>query len=369
MTRSVLFILMFFYLLLCSCNQDTIEIHNSEVVVKGFTIPWAIEVIGEHEYLVSERLGDLYLVQNGKRTALSNIPPTRTVSDDYLTYGGLMDVSLHPRFEQNRLVYIAYVGMDNKMNVARFELQGNDVHNLEVIFRSDAFSIGSRIAWQDPEHFFVSQGSGGNPYPEPGGQNLHSDVGKIHRLLMDGQTPADNPIWEGHTEPSSIWSYGHRDPQGLYFDTESDLLLSTEHGPLGGDELNIIVKGANYGWPIFSHGLNYNETPVSDMTEQEADSLTVLPIKVWTPSIAPSSLTLLQSSSFDEFNGSFLIGSLSQQCIVRYNIQHGKSEKLWEGIGRVRDIAELPSGDLLVLIDKGSPDRRSNGRVLRLRRN
>lgn len=352
--------------ILLSCNKKSVEVQDPNILATGFTIPWAIEVIGEDEFLITERLGQLYHYQNGALTALPGMPSVKTVSDGYLTYGGLMDVSLHPQFESNQWVYITYVGLDWVMRVARFALVDNTVKNFRVIFESDAFSIGSRIAWQDDEHFFVSQGSGGNPYPEPGGQDLNSDVGKIHRLTADGYVPSDNPVFEGYTHPTSTWSYGHRDPQGLYYDAAAEILYSNEHGPLGGDELNVIHKGANYGWPIFSNGLNYDETPVSAMTEMEASQVSELPIAYWTPSIAPSCLTVLQASKFGEHNGSFIMGSLSQQSIMVYDKSTRKTEKLWAGIGRVRDIAELPGGDLVVLIDKGSPDDASSGRVLKL---
>ncbi len=367
-------------LLLISCKDDPKEIGDPvpevvavsetidgfEVLAKGFVIPWAIEVINENEYLVSERLGGVYYYNNGTITELANAPSVQTVADRYLTYGGLMDISLHPQFETNRLVYITYVGLDYNMRVARCKLEGNAMQNLSVVFKTDAFSIGSRITWQDDDHFFVSQGSGGNPYPEPGGQDLGSDVGKIHRITAAGLIPADNPILEGFNQPTSIWSYGHRDPQGLYYDTDNNTLYQNEHGPLGGDELNVILKGENYGWPIFSHGLNYDETPVSDMTEEEAAAISQLPIKVWTPSIAPSSLVKIRSSNFDGLNGSLLMGALSQESIVRYNPDSSQSAVMWRDIGRVRDIAELPSGDLLVIIDRNSPNEGDSGRLIKL---
>lgn len=359
-------ILLTITLIALSCNKKNVEVQDPNELATGFTIPWAIEVIGEEEFLITERLGQLYHYQNGDLNELANMPKVKTVSDGYLTYGGLMDVSLHPQFESNRWVYITYVGLDWAMRVARFALRDNTAKGLRVIFESNAFSIGSRIAWQDDEHFFVSQGSGGNPYPEPGGQDLNSHVGKIHRLTADGYVPADNPIFEGHTQPTSIWSYGHRDPQGLYYDASTGTLYSNEHGPLGGDELNIIHKGANYGWPIFSNGRNYDDTPVSNMTEMEAAQISELPIEYWTPSIAPSCLTVLQSSKFGEHNGSFIMGSLSQQSIMAYDQSTGRTKKLWAGIGRVRDIAELPSGNLVILLDKGSPKDANVGRVLKL---
>ena len=223
-----------------------------------------------------------------------------------------MDVSLHPQFGTNGLVYIAYVNEVGRMTVARFNFGDRFVRDFEVVFRSNAFSIGSRIAWEDETHFFVTQGLGGSPYPEPGAQDLTNDGGKIHRLMANGTVPSDNPVFEGATAPTSVWSYGHRDPQGLYYDSDEGVLYSTEHGPLGGDELNVIAKAGNYGWPLFSYGLNYDRTPVSDLTEEEAGQTTVLPLKHWSENfnMAPSGLERLEGSLFPEWEGSFVLGSL-----------------------------------------------------------
>jgi glucose/arabinose dehydrogenase len=215
-------------------------------------------------------------------------------------FGGLMDVSLHPSFDNNRLVYIAYVNDEYNMSVARSNLAGEAVQNLEVIFESTAFSIGSRIAWDE-----------------------------------DGSVPIDNPIFEGTVEPTSIWSYGHRDPQGLYFDREEGLLYARAHGPLGGDELNVIEKGGNYGWPLFSYGLNYDGTTVGGLSEEEA--------------------------------GWFVMGSLFQHRLIAYDPASGRTMLVSEQLGRIRDVAQLPSGDLIVLLDSEGLAKGS-GRVVRLTR-
>lgn len=188
---------------------------NQEVIADGFTIPWGIEVISEDEYLFTERLGELYHYRNGEAVALDGFPQAFTVKIGGLTYGGYMDVSLHPNFDTNGFVYLTYVNKNGKMSVARFDFRNRSIKNFDIIFESNAFSIGSRIAWQDEEHFFITQGMGGDPTPEPGAQNLAHDGGKIHRLMADGSIPVDYPIFEGNSKPTSIWSYGHRDPQGL----------------------------------------------------------------------------------------------------------------------------------------------------------
>ncbi|MDW3646068.1 MAG: PQQ-dependent sugar dehydrogenase [Bacteroidia bacterium] len=341
---------------------------NVEVMASGFQIPWSIEVIGENEFLFTERLGKLYQYKEGTTSLINLLPISATVRFDGLTYGGFMDVSLHPRYADNGWVYLAYVNTDYRLSVVRFQVEEGSAKVKEFIFESNAFSIGSRIVWQDERHFFLTQGLGGNPLPEPGPQDLTNDGGKIHRLLEDGQIPPDNPIFPNASAPTTVWSYGHRDPQGLFYDENAEILYSHEHGPLGGDELNIITKGDNFGWPLFSYGLNYDETPVSNLSEQDAASSTILPIKYWGTDfrLAPSGLLKLDNSNFTDWNGSFLIGSLGLQGLFSYNVLRDESRMLLEGIGRVRDVVQLPSGNLLISIDAASPRAADEGRILKL---
>ncbi len=335
------------------------------VLASGYGIPDAIAVIGEEEFLFAERSGALYHYVGGVVTNVAGIPESRTV--DAGRFGGLLDVSLHPDFEDNRLVYIAYDDAAFGLAVARFELRDDRARNLEVIYESNDFSIGSRIAWEDASHFFLSFGVGGSPFPAPGPQDLSSDLGKIHRLTADGQIPPDNPLLPGRSGPSTIWSYGHRNPQGLHYDAAQQTLYENEHGPLGGDELNIIIAGGNYGWPLFSYGLNYDETPVSDMTEEEAAAFSILPAKFWGPDfrVAPSGLLLVEDSHFPSWNGSFLMGALNLQHL-RYDPATDETEIVVARIGRVRDVAQLPSGKLLISVDAGSPNASSSGRIIQL---
>jgi glucose/arabinose dehydrogenase len=265
-------------------------------------------------------------------------------------------------------VYIAYNDASFDLTVARFELRDDRAENLSVIYKSDEFSIGSRIEWQDPSHFFLSFGVGGDPYPAPGPQDLSSDVGKIHRLMADGQIPRDNPILPGALKPSTIWSYGHRNPQGLHYDASERTLYATEHGPLGGDELNIVVAGGNYGWPLFSYGLNYDRTRVSDMSEDAARAVSILPSKFWGPDyrVAPSGLLFVESSQFASWNGAFLFGALNPQHLLRYDPATDETEIVLRNVGRVRDIAQLPSGKLLIAVDAASPKPSDRGRIIEL---
>ena len=338
-----------------------------EVLAEGYEIPWSLEVISENDLLFTERMGAIYRYQNGEVRKLIGLPASKTFTTDR-PYGGMMDISLHPEFETNRLVYLAYVDENYQLAIARFRLKENNALDLDIIFNGDQFAIGSRIEWQDNEHFFLTYGVGGAPRPEPGPQNLKDPRGKIFRLKADGSIPEDNPVFPGMNEASGIWSYGHRDPQGLYYDADRDILYSNEHGPLGGDEFNMITKGGNYGWPLFSYGLNYDGTKVSDMTEEEAARTTIMPVKYWGPDfrLAPSCLVWLEDSNFEEWNGSFIMGALTYQHLVSYNPDTDETKIIVHKIGRVRDLAQLPSGDLVVLIDHKSPGLFSKGRVVKL---
>ena len=362
--RGLLALLAF---LLWSCHTDDTTAHVIDepgVLASGYWIADGIAVIGKGDFLFADRRGAVYHYAGGRVTEVRGIPASKT-SD---VYGGLLDVSLHPSFRDSRLVYIAYNDASYDLTVARFELRDDRAENLSVIYKSREFSIGSRIEWQDSSHFFLSFGVGGDPYPAPGPQDLSSDVGKIHRLMADGQIPRDNPILPGASKPSTIWSYGHRNPQGLYYDVVKQRLYATEHGPLGGDELNIVVAGGNYGWPLFSYGLNYDRTRVSDMSEDAARAVSILPVKFWGPDfrVAPSGLLFVEGSQFTSWNGAFLLGALNPQHLLRYDPATHETEIVLRNVGRVRDIAQLPSGKLLIAVDAGSPKPSDRGRIIEL---
>ena len=354
--------------LVWSCQGEGPTDHSSAtepgVLASGYGVADGIAVIAEGEFLFADRAGALYHYAAGRVTAVKGLPPTRTSS----VYGGLLDVSLHPGFRENRLVYVAYDDASFDLTVARFELRDDRVEKLSVVYKSNEFSIGSRIEWEDASHFFLSFGVGGDPRPAPGPQDLSADVGKIHRLTADGQIPPDNPILPGASRPSTIWSYGHRNPQGLYYDVSKRTLYAIEHGPLGGDELNVVVAGKNYGWPLFSYGLNYDGTRVSEMSETAAREVSVLPVTFWGPNnrVAPSGLLYADGSQFASWNGAFLFGALRPQHLMRYDPATGESEIVRRNVGRVRDIAQLPSGKLLIAVDAGSPKSSDRGRIIEL---
>ena len=368
MLRKHLGLLALVPFLLWSCQADDTTAHGETnepgLLASGYWIPDGIAVIGEGEFLFADRGGSLYHYAAGRVTRVRGLPTSRTSG----VFGGLLDVSLHPGFPDSRLVYIAYDDASFDLAVARFELRDDRAEHLSVIYESDEFSIGSRIEWQDPSHFFLSFGVGGDPYPAPGPQDLGADVGKIHRFTADGQIPPDNPILPGASKPSTIWSYGHRNPQGLYYDASEHRLYATEHGPLGGDELNIVLAGGNYGWPLFSYGLNYDRTRVSDMSESAARAVSILPAKFWGPDfrVAPSGLLFVEGSQFTSWNGAFVLGALNPQHLLRYDPATDETAIVLRNVGRVRDIAQLPSGKLLIAVDAGSPKPSDRGRIIEL---
>ena len=354
--------------LLAGCRSDVVQPHEGAdgpgVIAHGFRVPGAIAVIGDQEFLLAERSGTLHHFKDGGLTAIAGVPRSR-MSD---VWGGLLDVSLHPDFAVNRQVYLAYTDRDYGLAVARFTLRDGQAENAEVIHESDEFSIGSRIEWQDSDRFFLSHGIGGDPYPMVGSQVLDADVGKIHRLTADGGIPVDNPVLPGKSAPSTVWSYGHRNPQGLYFDSDEGRLFAVEHGPMGGDELNVVDAGGNYGWPLFSYGLNYDGSAVSTMTAVEASAVSTLPVAHWGPDfrVAPSGLLRIREDGTSNDDGSFLLGALNLQHLLRYEPTTDETTIVLRGVGRVRDVAALPDGGFLISVDAGSPTPAMTGRVIRL---
>jgi len=336
--------------------------HTATVVADGFITPFAIAVLNDDEYLVTDRPGQLFHVQNGQANALDGLPEIKNFEEGRRPYGGLMDVSLHPRFSNNRQVYITYVNGDWNLTVARFRFIEETIQDFEVIFEANAFSSGSRIEWQDDEHFFLTMGMGRRRMEA---QELDSDDGKIHRLMADGSIPPDNPVFEGQTESSSIWTRGHRAIQGMYLDRDAGVLYAIEHGPRGGDELNIIEKGGNYGWPLFSYGMHYDGSPVDELSEAEAAEQTVMPFKWWPISFhhAPSGL---ERVALPRMGSRLVWGAMVQQRLIAFDTDTMMTSVIADNMGRIRDVTQLPDGDLLIAVDTESSIKTYAGKVVRL---
>ncbi|HMU47853.1 MAG TPA: PQQ-dependent sugar dehydrogenase [Chitinophagaceae bacterium] len=351
-----------------------------DTIAQGFTIPYGIAIVNDHEYFITDRIGKLFHFQQDSLTEISGMPEVVTFGTPGIAaimHGGLMDISLHPNYSTNSWIYVSYLDTTGFAKVSRFKIQNHTVTDFDTIFKTRAQNYtgnGMRIAWEDDAHFFLNIGNSDfstNTNPVLNAQDLNDDAGKIHRLMDDGSIPPDNPILNGFTSPTSIWSYGHRDVQGLYYDDSTHTLFGAEQGPKGGDEFNIIEKGKNYGWPLFSYGINYYGEQVSMISEDSARKFTVLPEHYWTvptsnggQAIAPACLLKVDGSNIADWNGYFLIGSLAYRRLMKYNRETGETFGL-NIENRVRTIKQLPGGDIIALIERNDL-RKANGRIVRI---
>lgn len=332
-----------------------------ETVAEGLNHPWAIAKLPDGRFLVTERPGNLVILPSpgAKPEPVSGVPPVFAKGQ-----GGLLDVVLHPQYEQNGWIYLSFskpLPNGALTSVVRAKLDGHALKDMQTIFEPPAdqavkteVHFGSRIAFDGRGHLFFSHGDRGGPTtPANLAQSLASVTGKIHRLEEDGKIPADNPYAATPGAIPSIWAYGVRNPQGLLYDSVSGRLWETEHGPKGGDELNIIRKGANYGWPLATYGINYNGTPITDKRSLPGMEN---PIVQWTPVIAASGLALYRGDKFPRWKGNLFAGGLASQQLVRMQLADtGDSvtaqESLLKGTGRIRDVRSFDDGYLYVVYD------------------
>ncbi|MBD0364631.1 MAG: PQQ-dependent sugar dehydrogenase [Flavisolibacter sp.] len=320
---------------------------------EGLSNPWGMAWLPDGRLLVTERAGEILVFEKDKYTGqkLDGVPAVFAHGQ-----GGLLDIQLHPNYAQNGWIYITYskpVTGGAVTAVTRFKLQGNQVVNKEDIFLakpalSADFHFGSRIVFDKNGFLFVSVGERGT---QPKVQQLDNDHGKIHRIYDDGRIPDDNPFAAQQGASKSIWTYGHRNPQGMVYDGANDRIWSVEHGPKGGDELNLIQKGKNYGWPKTSYGVNYDGTTLTK--DKELPGIEN-PVRYWVPSIAPCGMLLVTSNRYPKWKGDLLIGALAFRYVARVQLNgtgYKGEEKLLQDIGRVRHVAQSPDGYIYVLTE------------------
>ncbi len=335
-------------------------------IVTGLSHPWALVFLPDGSMLVTEREGTLRHV--GETGELGD-PITGTPEVDARGQGGLLALALHPKFADNRLIYMSFSepGPDgtNSTAVARALLSPDNkkLENLTVIFSQkpklpSTLHFGSRLVFDRDGRLYATLGERSDERFREQAQDLNSHLGKIVRINDDGSVPADNPLIDKAGTRPEIWSYGHRNVQGAALNPDTGALWSIEHGPKGGDEINIPGAGKNYGWPVISFGVNYDGTPVgsgkSAMTGMEQ------PVYQWTPVIAPGNMKFYTGAMFPEWKGNLLIGGLKARSLVRLEVDGSKiihEERMLTGIGqRIRDVAEGPDGAVYVITDedKGS---------------
>jgi aldose sugar dehydrogenase len=335
----------------------------------NFDVPWAMAFLPDGRLLVTEQRGALKLYSNGG--AIASISGVPAVS--YGGQGGFSEVVLHPNFASNGLVYIAYAepgdGETRGAAVARAKLElgagGGELKNLQVIWRQvpkvdGGGHYGHRIAFGSDGHLWISSGERQKFDPA---QDMEANLGKILRLNEDGSVPRDNPFADRGGVAAQVWSLGHRNPLGLAFDS-AGRLWNVEMGPMGGDELNLVQRGANYGYPIVSNGDHYDGKVIPDHpTRPDLKP----PAVYWNPVISPSSLMFYSGSEFPQWQGDAFIGGLSSQSIVRIEFD-GENAREAERIAmgmRIRAIEQGPDGAIWILEDERE-GRGGQGRLFRL---
>jgi len=273
--------------------------------------------------------------------------------------GGFLDIELHPNYEENGWIYFSYSssegdGKGGNTAIMRAKLEGNSLINLEQLYKgvpntTKGQHFGSRLEFDTKGYLYFSIGDRGNRDVNP--QDVTRDGGKIYRLHDDGNIPEDNPFVDKSGAKKAIFSYGHRNPQGLALHPKSGKLWEHEHGPRGGDEINVVEKGKNYGWPVITYGINYIGTKITDETSRQGMEQ---PIYQWTPSIAPCGMTFVSSDKYPDWKGNLLVGSLAFQYLERLEIKNNQvvyREKLLDGMGRVRNVKQSPDGYIYVGIE------------------
>jgi glucose/arabinose dehydrogenase len=333
------------------------------IVANGLEHPWALAFLPDGRFLVTERPGRLRIIDNGKLSSpLKGLPEIKARGQ-----GGLLDVTLHPDYRQNGWIYLSYsAGTGNMIGteVGRGRLKGDRITDWEVIFQlkpktGTRHHFGSRLVFDREGYLYITLGDRGARHRA---QDLGDHAGSVIRLHDDGRVPADNPF-VGHTGASpEIYSYGHRNIQGAALHLETGQIWIHEHGPQGGDELNIIRPGRNYGWPVITFGKEYGSG--AGIGEGTHRSDIESPVRTWIPSIAPSGMTFYSGDRFPEWQGNLLIGALKYQLLARLELKGGsvtREERLLQGqLGRIRDVRQGPDGYIYLLTDAG------DGQLVRL---
>lgn len=346
--------------------KSSVQDYRIVTVADGFVNPWSIAFLPSGDLLVTERQGRLRIVRSGKLlpNPVAGVPAVAAAGQ-----GGLLDVVLHPNFAQNKFVYLTYAkplanGSTTALYRARFEndalVDGKDIFVAETRGRPGHF--GSRVTFDKSGHLFMSIGDRQAPpegdLPKHPAQDLTNHHGKIVRLMDDGTVPKDNPFVNQSGAKPEIWSYGHRNPQGLQIHPVTGDLWEIEHGPQGGDELNLILPGKNYGWPVVGFGVNYGPGRAIHASTMAPGMENAK--NVWVPSIATSGLLVYTGTKFPAWTGSVFVGGLAGERVARLTLDGQKAEvadNLVRGRGRVRDVRQGPDGFIYVALDdqQGKP--------------
>jgi len=355
---------------------DTLETQDYmikvDVIAEGLDVPWAIDFIGPNMALITERTGHLRIMENGKLLpdAIEGIPQVHASGQ-----GGLLDVAIDPNYESEPWIYLAFShGLDSILvkdkkevpamtSILRAKLKGNTWSDQEVLFeaphetyKTAAYHFGSRIVFDPEGYLYFSIGDRGTMEDA---QDLSKPNGKTHRIYKDGRIPKTNPFYNTPGAVKSIYTYGNRNAQGLAVHPETGQVWETEHGPMGGDELNLIGPGLNYGWPEICYCINYNGDIITEFTHKEGMEQ---PIAYWRPSIATCGLDFYSGDVFPKWKNRLLVGALRMEELQLLDIEKDRMmyrQTILKNAGRVRDVTTGPDGAIYVVLNEP-------GKVLRL---
>ena len=335
-------------------NTPVESLFSAELVVGELQIPWGMAFLPDGSLLITEKSGELIHYKDGSKTLIENVPEVY-----FRSQGGLLDIELHPDYANNGWIYISYSSKEGEEKggntaVIRAKLDGNSLVNKELLYKASpnttkGHHFGCRLEFDDEGYLYFSVGDRGERDENP--QNINLDGGKIYRIKDDGSIPEDNPFVGQSGAKHAAFTYGNRNPQGMAKHPETGAIWINEHGPRGGDEINIVQKGANYGWPVITYGINYSGTPITDITAKEGMQQ---PAHYWVPSIGPSGMAFITSDKYPAWKGSLLVGSLAFQYLERLELDGNKvtyREKLMGDIGRVRDVRQAPDGYIYVAVE------------------
>ena len=344
--------------------------YSLEELGQGEGLLWSIAFLPGGGMLVTQREGVLWHFEDGERTEIEGTPEVWQRGQ-----GGLLEVALHPDYAENGWIYLSYsenTGAQERdkeagmTTVVRGKVVDGTWTAQERLFRVDGehhtsagAHFGSRFVFDDG-YLYFSIGDRGRMERA---QDLDRPNGKIYRIHDDDRVPEDNPFVDTDGALPEIWSYGHRNPQGLDMDPATGLLWNSEHGPRGGDEINLVEKGKNYGWPVITYGMNYNGTPITDKTHQEGMEQ---PKLHWTPSIAVAGIDFYEGDAFPGWTGKLLVTGMASEELHLLTIENGEvtaDETILKNRGRIRDVASGPDGTIYLLLNSGSPRK---GKIVRM---
>lgn len=331
-----------------SAQAQGLPAFTLETVTSDIQMPWGMTWLPEGDMLVTDRNGEIFRVRNGQvGDPLGGVPEVHTNGQ-----GGLLDIVAHPDYADNGWLYISYSSEDgdgegSNTAIMRARLDGNRLVDQEVLYKGAENSMrgqhyGGRMIFDNDGYLYFSIGDRGDHFTNV--QDLSRDGGKIYRLNDDGSVPADNPFVDQDNAKAAIWSYGHRNPQGIDINPVTGQVWASEHGPRGGDEINIAEAGNNYGWPYVGYGINYNGEPLAESTQGEGVEQ---PIWYWDPSIAVAGIAFVTSDRYPELQNHLLVGALRATKLELLEIHDDRVLRrtdLLTDIGRVRAVRQGPDG-------------------------